>query len=104
MSATENANETLAEAATPLVERLGGAPALAEIVADLFRRVTADPELGVYFRAEGADAPHSLGNRQFSLFAAHVADVLEARHVGPDEADLVLGWVAQGRRAVVADG
>ena len=62
----------------------------------------------------GPEAPWLLGlreahrgrgvsHRHFSLLAAHLLDLLEELNVDPDETDVVMNWVAQGRDAVVED-
>lgn len=118
--------------APTLFDRLGGAAALAEIVAKLYERTAADPELAPYFHTTdievqrrklsemigealgGPEAPWLLGlheahrgrgvtHRHFSLLAAHLLDLLEELQVDPDEADVVMNWVVQGRDAVVED-
>jgi len=35
--------------------------------------------------------------------AAHLIDILTEFEVNPDEADVVMNWVAEGRKAVVED-
>ena len=118
--------------APTLFDRLGGAAAIAEIVTKLYERTSGDPELAPYFHTTdievqrrklsemigealgGPEAPWLLGleeahrgrgvsHRHFSLLAAHLLDLLDELHVDPDEADVVMNWVAQGRDAVVED-
>jgi hemoglobin len=118
--------------APTLFDRLGGAAAIAEIVTKLYERTSSDPELGPYFHTTdiemqrrklsemlaealgGPEAPWLLGlreahmgrgvsHRHFSLLAAHLLDLLEEMQVDPDEADVVMNWVAQGRNFVVED-
>ena len=113
-----------------LFDRLGGAAAIAEIVTELYERTSADSELAPYFHTTdielqrrklsemlgealgGPQAPWLLGlkeahqgravsHRHFSLLAAHLVDLLEEMGVDPDETDVVMNWVAQGRDAVV---
>lgn len=118
--------------ATTIFDRLGGAAAIAAIVADLYERARQDPELTQYFHATDMDvqrrklaemigealggpkAPWLMGldvahqgrgvtHRHFSLMAAHLMDVLIDRQVDPDEADAVMNWLSAGREAVVED-
>ena len=118
--------------APTLFDRLGGAAAIAAIVTKLYERTSGDPELAPYFHTSnmelqrgkltemigealgGPEAPWLLGleeahrgrgvsHRHFSLLAAHLLDLLEELEVDPDEADVVMNWVAQGRDAVVED-
>jgi hemoglobin len=118
--------------APTLFDRLGGAAAIAEIVTKLYERTSSDPELGPYFHTTdmevqrrkltemlaealgGPEAPWLLGlreahfgrgvsHRHFSLLAAHLLDLLEEMQVDPEEADVVMNWVAQGRNFVVED-
>ena len=118
--------------APTLFDRLGAAAAIATLVTSLYERTHADPELAPYFHTTdievqrrklgemigqalgGPEAPWLLGledahrgrgvsHRHFSLLAAHLMDILDELDVGPDEADVVMNWVAQGRDAVVED-
>ena len=118
--------------APTVFERLGGAPAIAEIVDELYARAQADPELAPYFHTTdmdgqrrklaemigealgGPEAPWLVGldeahrgrgisHRHFSLMAAHLIDVLIERDVDPEETDVVMSWVARGRELVVED-
>ena len=118
--------------APTLFDRLGGAAVIAEIVTKLYERTSGDPELAPYFHTTdmelqrrklsemigealgGPEAPWLLGleeahrgrgvsHRHFSLLAAHLLDLLEELNVDPDEADVVMNWVAQGRDAIVED-
>lgn len=118
--------------ALTLFDRLGGAAAIAEIVTKLYERTSGDPELAPYFHTTdmelqrrklsemigealgGPEAPWLLGleaahrgrgvsHRHFSLLAAHLLDLLEELQVDPDEADVVMNWVAQSREAIVED-
>jgi len=118
------------EADTTIFDRLGGAAAIASIVADLYERARQDPELVGYFHSTDLDvqrkklaemigealggpkAPWLMGleaahhgrgvtNRHFSLMAAHLMDVLIDQDVDPDEANTVMNWLADGREAVV---
>ncbi len=120
------------DSATTIFDRLGGAAAIAAIVADLYERARHDPELSGYFHATdmdnqrrklaemigealgGPQAPWLLGldqahqgrgvtHRHFSLMAAHLMDVLIERDVDPDEANTVMNWLSSGRDAVVED-
>ena len=104
----------------------------AAIVTKLYERTSGDPELAPYFHTTdievqrrklsemigealgGPEAPWLLGlreahrgrgvsHRHFSLLAAHLLDLLEELNVDPDETDVVMNWVAQGRDAVVED-
>ena len=122
---------TTADAST-LFDRLGGAAAIAQIVTRLYERTISDPELAPYFHTTdievqrrklaemlgealgGPQAPwlrgladahrgRGVSHRHFSLLAAHLIDLLEELRVDPDEADLVMNWVAQGRDAVVEE-
>lgn len=122
----------MATDAPTLFDRLGGAPAIAGVVAALYDKAQADPELAPYFHTTDIDAQRrrlaemigeALGgpkapwlkglreahrgrgvtHRHFSLMAAHLMDVLIEREVDPDEADAVMNWVAQGRDEVVED-
>jgi hemoglobin len=117
---------------TTVFERVGGATAIAAIVAALYERAQADPELAGYFHTTdmeaqrqrlaemigqalgGPEAPwlkgleeahrgRGVSHRHFSLMAAHLMDVLIEFDLDPDEADIVMNWVAQGREAVVED-
>lgn len=118
--------------APTVFDRIGGAAAIAGIVAELYERTRTDPELGPYFHTTdievqrrkltemigealgGPDAPWLLGleeahrgrgvsHRHFSLLAAHLIDILTELEVNPDEADVVMNWVAQGRDSVVEE-
>jgi hemoglobin len=118
--------------APTLFDRLGGAAVIAEIVTKLYERTSGDPELAPYFHTTdmelqrrklsemigealgGPEAPWLLGleeahrgrgvsHRHFSLLAAHLLDLLEEMNIDPDEADVVMNWVAQGRDAIVED-
>jgi hemoglobin len=118
--------------ATTLFERLGGAPAIAGVVAALYDKAQADPELAPYFHTTDMEAQRrrltemigealggpaapwlkglreahrgrGVSHRHFSLMAAHLMDVLVELDVDADEADLVMNWIAQGRDAVVED-
>jgi hemoglobin len=118
--------------APTLFDRIGGAAAIAQIVTELYERTRADPELGPYFHTTdievqrrklsemigealgGPQAPWLLGleeahrgrgvsHRHFSLLAAHLIDILTDFEVDPEETDVVMNWVAQGRDAVVED-
>ena len=118
--------------APTLFDRIGGAAAIAGIVTELYERTRADPELGPYFHTTDIDvqrrkltemigeavggpaAPWLLGledahrgrgvlHRHFSLLAAHLIDILTELQVDPDEADVVMNWVAQARDVVVED-
>ena len=120
------------ESATTIFDRLGGAAAIAAIVADLYERARQDPELAGYFHSTdlevqrkklaemigealgGPQAPWLLGldeahrgrgvtHRHFSLMAAHLMDVLIDRKVDPDEADTVMNWLTASRDVVVED-
>ena len=120
------------DAATTIFDRLGGAAAIAAIVADLYERARQDPELTGYFHATdmdnqrrklaemigealgGPQAPWLLGledahhgrgvtHRHFSLMAAHLMDVLIEREVDPDEANTVMNWLTASRDAVVEE-
>ena len=117
---------------TTVFERIGGAAAIAAIVEQLYDRAQADPELAPYFHTtdieaqrqrlaemigqalggpeapwlQGLEAAHrgrGVSHRHFSLMAAHLMDVLIDMEFDPDEADVVMNWVAQGRDAVVED-
>jgi hemoglobin len=117
---------------TTIFDRLGGAAAIASIVADLYSRASADPELAGYFHSTdlevqrkklaemigealgGPKAPWLVGleeahhgrgvtHRHFSLMAAHLMDVLIDQEVDPDEANTVMNWLTDGRDAVVED-
>ena len=118
--------------APTLFDRLGGAPAIADLVAKLYERTAADPELSPYFHTAdmdvqrrklaemigealgGPEAPWLMGlkdahrgrgvsHRHFSLLAAHMMDLLDELEVDPEEADIVMNWFTQGRDAVVED-
>ena len=120
------------DSAATIFERLGGAAAIAAIVADLYERARQDPELTQYFHltdlevqrkklAEmigealgGPAAPWLMGleeahrgrgvtHRHFSLMAAHLMDVLIDRDVDADEANAVMNWLTASRDVVVED-
>lgn len=118
--------------APTLFERVGGMPAVLGIVDGLYAKAKADPELEPYFHTTDlgaqrqrlaemigqalggpaapwlkglreAHAGRGITHRHFSLMAAHLMDVLIEIDLDPDEADLVMNWIAQGRDAVVED-
>lgn len=120
------------DSTTTIFDRLGGAAAIAAIVADLYERARQDPELAGYFHATdmevqrkklaemigealgGPSAPWLMGldeahrgrgvsHRHFSLMAAHLMDVLIDRKVDEDEANNVMNWLTASRDAVVED-
>lgn len=122
----------MATDAPTLFDRVGGMPAVLGIVDGLYAKAKADPELEGYFHTTnmeaqrqrlaemigqalgGPEAPWLKGlreahagrgitHRHFSLMAAHLMDVLIEIDLDPDEADLVMNWIAQGRDAVVED-
>lgn len=81
-----------------LFHRLGGAAPIAHVVAALYERVRADPELDRYFHATGDITP-----RDFSLLCGHLIDVLTEAGIPTDDADDVLEWVMRARNAVITD-
>lgn len=113
-------------------DRLGGEPAIAAVVDELYRRAIADEELGQYFHSTNLDAQRlkltemiaeALGgptapwlsglreahsgrgvtHRHFSLMAAHLIDVLGEHGVDEEEQNTLMNWIAAGRDAVVAE-
>jgi truncated hemoglobin YjbI len=128
-------NETLTNTETPtpsLFIRIGGAPAIAQVVAALYERVRADPELAPYFHLTdieaqrrklgemladalgGPQAPwiidlrtahrgRGVTHRHFALLCAHLIDVLEDAGLSGDEADDIIEWVGRARSAVVEE-
>jgi len=54
-------------------------------------------------RVEDAHRGRGVSHRHFSPLAAHLIDILTEFEVNPDEADVVMNWVAEGRKAVVED-
>jgi truncated hemoglobin YjbI len=119
-------------AAPSLFSRVGGAPAIAQMVTSLYERVRADPELEPYFHVTDfevqrrklgemltdvlggpqadwlldlrtAHRGRGISHRHFSLLCAHLIDTLEAAGLTGDEADDMIEWVGQARSAVVED-
>jgi len=86
-------------AATSIYDSIGGEPALVAVVDDLYRRVTADPELAGFFAGTNMA---KLKGRQVEFFAAALggphtytgATMREAhrgRGIGQEHFDLVAG-------------
>lgn len=129
MDTTTDSENTQQES---LFLRLGGAPAIAMVVANLYERVRVDPELAGYFHTTdmdiqrrklgemltdvlgGPSAPwlldlrtahrgRGIQHRHFSLLCGHLIDVLTDAGVPADEADDVIEWVGSARSAVVEE-
>lgn len=108
---------------TTLYERIGGEPAVAAMVEDLYRRILADPELKGYFEGhslariqsmqrelfcEALGGPlkytgksismvhHPLGIRMphFQLFVGYAMQALEKAGLNPDECSQALAALA----------
>jgi hemoglobin len=106
-----------------LFERLGGAPGIANVVDDMYRRVLDDSELAPFFAnvsmerlrrmqfqfiASALDGPieytgaelnsihrgRGITAHHFAKFCGHFADALEARGAEPHEVDNALGRLA----------
>jgi len=105
-----------------LYDRIGGAPAIEDLIPDFYGRVLADPELAPFFAASNVEAlgqmqrqffsmalggPVAYSGRplahvhhgrgitgaHFSRFAGHLLDTLKARGVGPDDAEAVIARI-----------
>ena len=106
-----------------LFERLGGAPGIANVVDDMYRRMLDDSELAPFFAnvsmerlrrmqfqfiASALDGPieytgaelnsihrgRGITAQHFAKFCGHFADALEARGAEPHEVDNALGRLA----------
>lgn len=115
-----------------LLERLGGPPAIAEIVQDMYRRVLADPELSPFFEkvsmdrlrhmqyefivsalsgpvaytgAELTAVHHGRGitGHHFAKFCGHFADAMEAKKVSTHDVDLALSKLAMFKDKITGD-
>jgi hemoglobin len=113
-------------------QSLGGHAGIERIVAAIYVRVWADPELGPYFHRTDRDrqrnrltqllaaalggpdaytgaglreahAGRGITHRHFSILAAHAADVLEEQGVEPEAIDEVLAFISSTRAEVVED-
>lgn len=111
------------ESSESLIDRLGGPPAVAAIIQDMYRRILADPELAPFFAktsmerlahmqyefvvaaldgpvsysgAELTAVHHGRGitGRHFAAFCGHFADAMEARFVSQHDINLVLSKLA----------
>ncbi len=115
-----------------LLERLGGPPAIVEIVQEMYRRVLADRELAPFFEkvsierlrhmqyefivsalngpvaytgAELTAVHHGRGitGHHFAKFCGHFADALEARGIGAHDIDLALSQLAMFKDKITGD-
>lgn len=106
-----------------LINRLGGPPAIAEMVRDMYRRVLADPELAPFFAktsmerlahmqyeflVAALDGPvnysggeltavhrgRGITDHHFAAFCGHFADAMAAQSVSQHDIDLVLSKLA----------
>jgi len=114
-----------------LLDRLGGRDGIGEVARVLYDRLLADDEIGVKFsdahlpqlrerltdylaeacsgthdvagaRLRAAHAEHDVGDRDFSIMASHLADVLDDLGVDADASADLLDLVAARRADVVA--
>jgi hemoglobin len=115
-----------------LLERLGGPPAIAEMVQDMYRNVLADPELAPFFEkasmerlrhmqyeflvsalsgpvaytgAELTAVHHGRGitGHHFALFCGHFATAMESRGVSAQDVDMTLSRLAMYKDKVTGD-
>ena len=113
-----------------LMDRLGGPAAIAELVDDMYRRISADEELSPFF--EGVDmqrlrnmqyefiasalggpvaysgqelqsihAGRGITAKHFSKFVGHLASAMEDRNVAADDVHEMLGKIAMYRDKVI---
>ncbi len=109
----------MSDADKELLDRLGGPPAVAEVVKEMYARVLADPELAPFFANTSMDrlatmqyqflvaaldgpvtysgsemtAAHQgrgINGHHFAKFCGHFADALEERGVSSHDLNLVL--------------
>ena len=115
-----------------LLTRLGGPPAVAEIVKDMYQRILADPELASFFANtsierlahmqyefivsalggpitySGAELTAVHRNRgitghHFARFCGHFADAMEERGIAPQVVDQALGRLATFKNKITGD-
>ena len=113
-----------------LIDRMGGAEAVREIVSTMYDRVVEDPDLAHFFsgvdlerlkrmqyefiaaalggpvRYSGAELQAVHQNRgitptHFAKFVGHLADVMELRGVAKADVDAMLGQIAMYRDKIV---